>query len=628
MAVTFSLVSMAIAQEAQQTTPESVSPATPDSTVLFDSRQNPVVGAKRPEVINEDPAAATSDTDRSALTFTSYDLDAHLVPARSRLVMRARFSVRNDGVQALTRVAFQISSSLQWERFVLLGGASPVSIPFVQHQINTDADHTGQAQEAILTLPQPLQPGSTIEVSSFYSGELTQSAKRLERIGAPAIQAAFADWDSVTSASTALRGFGNVLWYPTSSAPVFLGEGASLFQAVGRTKLRQADSIIRLRLTVEYVGDPPDAVYFCGQRQPLMHVSENADEPVAEAPGLATVEFSPQRLGFRVPSLFITDRTASKVGMLISAVTDRREALPLYAAAGGKVEPLLEDWLGKTPRVTLNILDHDGQPFEDGALLVSPMSAKDSSVLSYVLVHSLAHAWFSSPQVWLDEGVAQFLSLLWIEQSEGRDAAIRMLQHQSNTLALAEPAVTQASGTSTEDQTLIRARDEVYYRTKAAAVLWMLRSVGGDAGLKQALQLYRHEGKQDEDPKEFERVLEQVLHKDLRWFFDDWVYHDRGLPDLSIVSIMPRELPAQGDKSGGWLIAVEVHNDGDAVAEVPVTVRSGTLSATERIRIPGRSSTSTRIVFEGDPAEVTVNDGSVPEIRATTHSMQVVIREK
>jgi hypothetical protein len=376
------------------------------------------------------------------------------------------------------------------------------------------------------------------------------------------------------------------------------------------------------------VGDPPDAVYFCGQRQPLMHVSENADEPVAEAPGLATVEFSPQRLGFRVPSLFITDRTASKVGMLISAVTDRREALPLYAAAGGKVEPLLEDWLGKTPRVTLNILDHDGQPFEDGALLVSPMSAKDSSVLSYVLVHSLAHAWFSSPQVWLDEGVAQFLSLLWIEQSEGRDAAIRMLQHQSNTLALAEPAVTQASGTSTEDQTLIRARDEVYYRTKAAAVLWMLRSVGGDAGLKQALQLYRHEGKQDEDPKEFERVLEQVLHKDLRWFFDDWVYHDRGLPDLSIVSIMPRELPAQGDKSGGWLIAVEVHNDGDAVAEVPVTVRSGTLSATERIRIPGRSSTSTRIVFEGDPAEVTVNDGSVPEIRATTHSMQVVIREK
>jgi AsmA protein len=38
-----------------------------------------------------------------------------------------------------------------------------------------------------------------------------------------------------------------------------------------------------------------------------------------------------------------------------------------------------------------------------------------------------------------------------------------------------------------------------------------------------------------------------------------------------------------------------------------------------------RSSASTRIVFEGTPDEVIVNDGSVPEIGASTHTKRLVI---
>ena len=88
----------------------------------------------------------------------------------------------------------------------------------------------------------------------------------------------------------------------------------------------------------------------------------------------------------------------------------------------------------------------------------------------------------------------------------------------------------------------------------------------------------------------------------------------------------PRALPAKGEKGASWLIAVEVRNEGDATAEVPVTVRSGTLTATEKLRIPGRSSASTRIVFEGEPDEVLVNDGSVPEITSSRHVKEVVVR--
>jgi aminopeptidase N len=153
----------------------------------------------------------------------------------------------------------------------------------------------------------------------------------------------------------------------------------------------------------------------------------------------------------------------------------------------------------------------------------------------------------------------------------------------------------------------------------------MLRSIVGDDALKQALQTYLLDPTLDRDPIGLQRALEKLSHKDLRWFFDDWVYRDRGLPDLSIVSVTPSQLTSRAGLPAGWLIAVEVRNDGYAAAEVPVTVRSSTASETQRLRIPGRSSASTRIVFAGTPAEVEVNDGGVPETQTTLHTRQLLL---
>ena len=281
----------------------------------------------------------------------------------------------------------------------------------------------------------------------------------------------------------------------------------------------------------------------------------------------------------------------------------------------------MSDWLGDAPLRTMNIVDHSGQPFEDRALLVASMAGVDRDGVNEVLAHSLSHAWFGASQVWLDEGVAQFMGWLWMERTQGRALTVQQIRQQATALALVEPAGKDAVGPDAKGQSLLEARDEVYYRTKAASVLWMLRSVVGDAPLKAALQVYRKSAK-GEDGKEFQRVLETASHKSLGWFFDDWVYRDKGLPDLFVVSVTPRELQAK-DGRGGFLVAVEVRNDGDAVAEVPVTVRSGSLTATERLRIPGRASASTRILFEGNPEEVQVNDGSVPEVGNSVHVRQV-----
>jgi Peptidase family M1 domain len=598
----------------------------PHGKVLFSRDQDSPETEKPAKTPAKHAIEPVTDAERSSLTFTAYDLDVHLAPAQSHLEVHAGFTVRNSGKEPLTRLSFQISSSLHWESFAQRSGERVSALSFTEQTIDTDADHTGKAKEAVVFLAQPLEPGATLDLTSLYSGEVTQSAERLERIGAPLDQAAHADWDQISPQWTAMRGFGNVLWYPTAAAPVFLGDGAKLFQLVGQTKLQQASATVHLRLTVEYVGDPPDAAFFCGRREQLKSVSENQSLPVAESPGVATAEFSNWPLGFRTPSLFISDRAGTLTDdSLISAVTEHYDTLPHYGAAAEKVRPLLSEWLGTGPLSVLTILDHNGQPFEDDALLVVPMRASEPEVLSSSLVHSLSHAWFRSSHVWLDEGVAQFMSLQWIEQSQGRETAIATMQEGAKALALVEPPPAQSASAAEEGKSLIEARDEVYYRTKAAAVLGMLRSIVGDDALRGALRFYR-EDKMDSDPKEFQRVLERTSKRDLGWFFDDWVYRDRGLPDLSIASVTPRQIDQIGNKGAGWLVAVEVRNDGGAVAEVPVTVRSGTLTSTQRLRIPARSSASTRIVFEGVPSEVLVNDGTVPEVSASIHSKQIVAR--
>lgn len=606
-----------------QATHHTAHSAAAQDQVLFNSDKPPAAPKSHAAKSIDTP----TDAERGSLTFTGYDLDVHLAPAQSQISVRAKLNIRNTGTEPLTRLALQLSSSLNWGSFGMRSGDHIVRLAFAQHAIDTDTDHTGQAKEALVTLPQPLASGAEIELTAFYSGEITKSGKRLERIGAPDDRALAADWDQIAPDGTALRGFGNVLWYPTASAPVFLGDGAKLFQLVGQTRLRQAAATIKLRLTVEYTGHAPDAVYFCGERKPLTVVSGSAGAEAAELSGVATAEFPAHPLGFRTPSLFVTSGAPDDAaGGLISAVTDRPDTLPSYGAAAVLVEPLLKEWLGAEPLTPLHLIDHNGQPFEDDALLVAPMHAVDADTLAPALAHSLAHAWFRSSHVWLDEGVPQFLSLLWLEHTKGREAALLQLQQQVNTLALAEPAPPAGAGVDQKGQSLIEASDEIYYRTKAAAVLWMLRSVVGNDALKQALHNYRRSGQRDEDPKLFQRILEEGSHKDLNWLFDDWVYRDRGLPDLSIVNVTPRRLPQQGLKAASWLVAVEVRNDGDAAAEVPVTVRSGTLTTTERLRIAGRSNASIRILFEGKPEEVIVNDGSVAEMGAMIHTKKLVIQ--
>lgn len=613
-----------------------------------------------------------TDAERSAATVTGYDLDARVQQARARLAMRAVLTVRNDGKEPLTRLALQISSTLKWESVALLTAAGPQKLALAQHLIQTDADHTGQANELVLALPVPLAPGASLRLDTFYSGAIGQNGTRLARIGADAAQAADADWDSAGPDEVALRGFGDVLWYPVSSPQYFLGQGNELFEAVGRMRVREAEAKVRLRLAVEFTGEAPVAAYFCGRRAELHAISDNADAPVATNAGIATAEFAAEPMGYRALSLFVvkdkeavtaplpvapsgpapapevtatptySSSTASPPAKAPAAesVAPVAEGTPLLAVStsnDGRTEqlknavenvaPVLESWFGAHPLSALTVIDHAGQAFEDGPMVVAPAGSLAQRDQSAALVYSLAHAWVQTGQPWIDEGVAGFATLVVTESQHDRDAAISQLNDLLRPLLIAEPEFDSAAAMAAPDaakgQPLISAASEVFYRRKATAVFWMLRSLIGDEALGAAIRIVEAEppakGTAEEQAVAFEKVLEKTSGKDLSWLFRDWVLTDPGLPDLSFVDVTPRALPAGQGHDSGWLVAVTVKNDGGATADVPVVVHSGPLAHAERMRIAPFSQTTLRIVVGDAPTQVVLNDGSVPEVRTSQH---------
>jgi hypothetical protein len=588
--------------------PAEVPAAPPGKVILSRSVEDAPTPAK-PSMVQA--GAPATDAERQAITFLAYDLDVHLRPREHAMAVRARIQLRNDSSNPMGRLALQISSSLQWTS-VHVGDTTAA---FSQQLISSDIDHTGSLREAVIPLAQPLAPQQSITVDVTYEGDAGLSATRLEQIGTPDDVAEASDWDRVADEFVGLRGFGNVAWYPVASVPVKLGDGAKFFTVAALERQRQSQATVTMRVTEEFFGEAPNLVVLDGTTLAVTPTSL----PTATVPGIVTCTLPPTRLGFASPSLFLLARTAQKgSGVDVFARTDDVANAQAYMTAATLVTPLIHRWLGTEARGPLTIVDlpeRGDAPFEDGDVLFADVRGTDPEKLANVLIHSLTHLYFRSTYEWLQEGVPTFMGSLWEEQSGGRDLAIQQLDNARGALSLAEPG----DAATLDGQALLMARDPVYYRTKATYVFWMLRDLAGDEELSRALRAYQPGS--DTTGIGFEQVLERASGKDLKWFFEDWVYHDRGLPDLSIAGVYP----SKASVPGSYIVAVDVANSGTAEAQVPVSVSSRTATVTEMLRIPAKGKISHRFVVQGQPSEIGVNDGTVPEVEASVHHQTLAV---
>lgn len=603
------LSSIAVAQDSK-TDKTSHTPTQGNSKVVFSRSENSASEQAAPSSASKIAPLTITNEERNAVTYTAYNLDIRLRPEEQALAVRALITLRNDGSTPLAHIPLQISSALNWESVHLQGKEMPYHVA----DVKSDADHTGVLHEAQIPLPGPLAPGKEMQLDVIYSGKIEASHQRFASVHMPDDVASHSDWDRITSDFVGLRGFGNVVWYPVTSVPVYLGEGSKLFDMIGQQKLRQSSAHFQAKAAFEYVEAPPNIAVINGKVTPLTVPSEPATPDI---PQIATFHLDDTPLGFAVPTLFVAVREEHDSPLLhvFSRPVDSANAQG-FPTAATMVAPLSKQWLGPEPKVPVTVIDlpeADDAAAEVGPVLAIPIEQAAPDQLTRGVAHLLAHARFQSSRQWLDEGVAHFIDLLWMEQQQGRDKALAALQSSRAALALEEPGSPQDS----LGQPLLTASSPVYFRDKAADVLWMLRDMVGDEPLAAALRAYN--ASEDTAPEYFEKLIEQhVPGKDLHWFFDDWVYRDRGLPDLSISAVYTEPAAANS-----YLTAIDIANDGWASAEVPITVRSDKTSITERVRIPAHEKMIHRIVIQGKPTEVQVNDGTVPEVQASIHVHEV-----
>jgi hypothetical protein len=547
--------------------------------------------------------------DREAFTFTNYDLDVRIEPEQQRLGVRGKIKLRNDSLVPQKNIALQVSSTLDWSTIQI--GAE--SVEFVTHEYTSDIDHTGALSEAIVTLPREVPPKSTIELDIGYEGVVPLDVTRLKRIGVPEDKATHSDWDQIGKSFTAVRGIGYVVWYPVATESADLSEGNTVFETLGRWKAREVEANLKIKLTHSgATGEPP--LLICNGKS-----GQQFHEQMGRAYSVQG-EYSFEPLGTTVPLFVIGSYDAlERPSLKTSFLPGHKSGAENYALAADLAVPLVTEWFG-APRQkaeTLDLADSEVAPFESGPMLLTPLSSTNSAVYELSAVHQLTHAAFFSPRPWIYEGLAHFAQALEREQQSGRPAALDFMSRHRTSIVDAEKALAAAhTENETANQSLINTSIEEFYRSKAMYVWWMLRDMVGDAALKKALSVYHSD--QDKESAYVQHLIEAQTHRDLEWFFDDWVYRDRSLPDFRVESAYPR---ARVD--GGSTLTVTINNLGDAGAEVPVTLRMEDGEVTKRVEVHAKSKAAVRFETNSSPREIVVNDGSVPESDTSNNVFKV-----
>ena len=558
-------------------------------------------------------ALPASALDREAFTITKYDLDVRIEPDQQRLGARGKITLRNDSAQTQKIAALQISSSLSWRSI----RAADKPVQFVTQPFTSDIDHTGALSEAIVTLLAEVKPKESVELEIGYEGVIPLDMTRLTRVGIPTDIARHTSWDQIGRSFTAVRGAGYVAWYPIATESADFSEGNSLFEVVNRWKAREAGS--EFRATISVPGAERDGAFtvLCG--------GHGGGSGESGRTGSASSICNEGQLGAATPAFVAANyKSSSSQPVTVFALAGDEEGAAIYSRAMEPATKFVSEWFGKpTASIAIaDLADPRSAPFESGTLLMVSMAGEDTKLAGTNLVHELVHAALASPRPWVSEGLAHFAEAVYREEQGGRQAALDLLGVHRSAFLDAEKEVAESSptlpktgeglgGVKGGGQPLITTFDETYYRSKAAYVWWMLRDMVGAEALKQAIRNYR--AADDADPKYVERLIAAASKRDLSAFFDDWVYHDRGLPDFRVLSAHPWEDEKKSGEKKVEMLTVTLENLGASGAEVPFTVRCEASDMTRRLEVRAKSTATTRVELPCAPVEVFVNDGSVPE---------------
>ena len=167
--------------------------------------------------------------------------------------------------------------------------------------------------------------------------------------------------------------------------------------------------------------------------------------------------------------------------------------------------------------------------FKRGGAMEHQTMTSTTTYSETVIAHELAHQWFGDmitcrtwPDLWLNEGFAQYSTALYLEKKYGVSAYWNYMRNQLSNARLAVGSV------YVKDTAVVRDLfDGRLVYSKGASVLHMLRHVLGDTVFFNSMYEYANHSSLKygtAETKDFRPVCENVSGKDLGYFFDEWIY--------------------------------------------------------------------------------------------------------
>jgi aminopeptidase N len=174
-----------------------------------------------------------------------------------------------------------------------------------------------------------------------------------------------------------------------------------------------------------------------------------------------------------------------------------------------------------------------------GAIFYSESSVTGTRKSESLLTHEIAHQWFGDmatetewAHIWLSEGFATYMTILYFENKYGQDTAHKMLQDNRKQV-IAYYKKRQQPVVDTTVRNYMELLNANSYQ-KGGWVLHMLRNQLGDSMFWKGIRTYyaRFSGK-NASTDDLRKAMEEVSGQNLATFFKQWLY-TAGQPALEI----------------------------------------------------------------------------------------------
>jgi len=238
-----------------------------------------------------------------------------------------------------------------------------------------------------------------------------------------------------------------------------------------------------------------------------------------------------------------------------------------------------------------------------------------------LLVHEIAHQWFGNSatektfaHLWLSEGFATYMTILYMENKYGKDTALYMLKEdRQQVIRFARNSRQPVVDDTTDYMALLNPNS---YQ-KGSWVLHMLRHEIGDSLFWKSIRAYYAAyGGKTADSDDFRKTVETVSGKNLESFFRQWLYYN-GIPKLDIkwtydeekkkVKVTVQQLQKQGNYRFPIRIMLKNKN-----GSVQAAFKKEITTETETFILPAKSrpdaflvDPDTHLLFEANIREKT-----------------------